>query len=108
MTDSVRPLNENYVEDISTGVILPTRRTRRNVVIATLLFSWAVIAWIVTKGDPANSLHQSALAWSYATFVGVIFAYVFGAVADNWSLLKVGLGDFMKNRMVAGQSKTSN
>jgi ABC-type antimicrobial peptide transport system permease subunit len=95
MADNIRILNENYVEDLKTGALLPTRRTRRNIVIATLLFCWTVIGWVVMNGSPDNSLHQSALAWSYATFIGVIFAYVFGAVLDNWNIIKLGLANFI-------------
>lgn len=95
MAGEVKVLNTNYVQDISTGVVLPTRSTRRNIVIGVLLFSWALITWIVLKGDPANTLHQSAMAWSFATSIGVIFAYVFGAVLDNWNLLKTGLSEFL-------------
>lgn len=83
-----RQLNVNYVEDVDTGTLLPTRATRRGIVVATLLFVWTVIAFVVVNGDPANSLHQSALSWSFATFIGVVFAYVFGAVLDNWGLWK--------------------
>lgn len=88
MDTKSRMINENYTEDTQTGTILPSRKTRKQLVIATLLFCWTVIAWVVLYGDPINSLHQSAMAWSFASYIGVIFAYAFGAVIDNWNLFK--------------------
>lgn len=70
------------------GLPLPKRSTRRRIVIGTMVFCAAVIVGVLWKGDPANSLHVSALSWSYATFIGVVFAYVFGAVFDNWTVWK--------------------
>jgi hypothetical protein len=70
------------------GLPLPSRKTRRAIVVSTLLFCWSLIAYVVIGGDGNNSLHTSALAWAFATSVTVIFAYVFGAVADNFNFLK--------------------
>lgn len=84
----VRTLNDNYHDDPETGLVLPSRRTRRNIVVVTLFVMWAIIWYVVTQGDPSNSLHQSALSWAFITSIGVTFAYVFGAVIDNWGLWK--------------------
>lgn len=70
------------------GIPLPGRRTRRAIVTTTIVFTWACIGSIMAWGDPANSLHQSALSWSYSTMLAVIFAYVFGAVTDNYTVWK--------------------
>jgi len=70
------------------GLPLPTRRTRRAFVITTMLFCWAVIVYVVVWGNPANSLHTSALAWAFGTSTATLFAYVFGAVIDNWNVLR--------------------
>lgn len=59
----VRTLNDNYHDDPETGLVLPSRRTRRNIVVVTLFVMWAIIWYVVTQGDPSNSLHQSALSW---------------------------------------------
>lgn len=70
------------------GIPLPLRKTRKQIVIATLAFCWSVVAMLLWKGEPTNSLHTSALAWAFATSTAVIFAYVFGAVVDNINLYK--------------------
>lgn len=81
-------LNTNYVDDVETGFPLPSRRTRRNIVVVTLFVMWGMIWYILMQGDAANSLHQSALSWAFITSIGVTFAYVFGAVVDNWGVWK--------------------
>ena len=70
------------------GIPLPPQHTRRQIVVATILFSWACIVSMIVLGDPANSLHVSALGWAFTTMLGVIFAYVFGAVTDNYNIWK--------------------
>lgn len=70
------------------GIPLPTRKTRKQIVISVLIFSWAVIAYIVIWGSPTNSLHESALSWAYSSMVAVVFAYVFGAITDNYNVWK--------------------
>ncbi len=80
--------NRNYVREAEVDQLLPTRNTRRAIVIATLIFMWVMIAYLTLFGDPLNSLHQSGLSWSFMTMLAVIFAYVFGAVVDNWNLWK--------------------
>lgn len=70
------------------GVPLPSQSTRKQIVVATILYCWTTILLILRYGEPTNSLHTSALAWLFASFIGVIFAYVFGAVADNYNVLR--------------------
>ena len=75
----------NYTETTVNGLPLPTRNTRRNIVIATILFCWVLIGYLMINGNPDNSLHQSALSWGFMLMVSTIFAYVFGAVFDNFN-----------------------
>ena len=55
----------------------PSYQVAKNIVTFSLLFSWATIAALLIRGDAANSLHQSALSWSYTTALAVIGAYCF-------------------------------
>ncbi len=73
---------------IVNGLPLPTRRQRKRLVVITLVFCALTIGYVVGWGDPANSLHTSALAWSFGTAVATLFAYVFGAVADNLNVIR--------------------
>lgn len=79
-------MNEEYV--VVNGIPLPNRRTRRAIVVYTLAFCSLVVGLVLWLGNPTNSLHTSALAWSYSVFVAVVWAYVFGAVADTYNVLK--------------------
>lgn len=58
--------------------------TRRRIVVTSLLFTWALIGLIVWQGDPNNSLHSSALAWSFVANMAVLFAYSFGIVIQKY------------------------
>lgn len=71
---------------MANGMPIPREKIRRRFVQATLMFCGALITGIVVKGDPANTLHSSALAWAFATSAATMFAYVFGAVVDNMNL----------------------
>jgi len=64
--------------------LIASHRTRRNIVICSLLFTWALIVVIVCYGSPTNSLHTSALAWAFVSNIGVLFAYSFGTVLTNY------------------------
>ena len=77
-------------EEVTTlnGVPLPSQRARQGFVVTTLIFCWSIVLFVVFYGDPANSLHSSALAWAFGTSAAVLFAYVFGVVADNWSFTR--------------------
>ncbi len=81
-------MSENEKEYTVNGLPLPRRSTRRKIVYGTLIYCAAVVVGVLVWGDPANTLHSSGLAWAFATFIGVIFAYVFGAVVDNWTVWK--------------------
>jgi hypothetical protein len=63
---------------------VPSIRTRRNFVIATMLFTWAIIAFVLLKGEASNTLHTSALAWAFMTNGAVIGAFIFGVGWDNY------------------------
>jgi hypothetical protein len=81
--------DENTTQDqltIVNGIPLPSRRTRKRFVIATMTFCAIVITYVVGWGEPQNSLHTSALAWSFGTAVATMFGYVFGAVIDNMNV----------------------
>lgn len=77
-------------EQTISGVPLPNKTIRKNIIVATLLFCWSLIVWLIADGKPDNSLHTSALAWAFGTSIMVTMAYVFGAVADNFNMLKSG------------------
>jgi len=51
------------------------RKTRRRLTVVTILQAYAVIWYVLLKGDPTNSLHSSALAWSFLLIIGVLGAY---------------------------------
>lgn len=91
------------------GIPLPTSNTRRNIVVATLLFTWSLITLIVFFGSSDNSLHTSALAWSFALSGSTIFAYVFGAVVDNWNTVRAinqpAFDEWYRNRKPSSSSK---
>lgn len=80
-------------EDIVTvnGVPLPLRSTRKMIVLLVLAFCWTVISLLLVWGDPANSLHTSAMSWLHTAWIATVFAYVFGAVIDNKYLYQSGV-----------------
>jgi hypothetical protein len=80
--------NNNFSEVMVNGLPLPTRATRKLIVLITILFCWVIIGFLMVKGESANSLHTSALAWSFMLMASTIFAYVFGAVVDNFNFWK--------------------
>lgn len=46
-----------------------------------IAFCMAVIAFVVLKGTPGNSLHDSALAWSFALILAVMGGFGVGTLA---------------------------
>lgn len=76
------------------GIPLPNKITRRNIIAVTLIFCWSIIIWLIADGKSDNSLHTSDLAWSFGVSTAVIMAYVFGAVVDNFNVLKNSGGNF--------------
>lgn len=86
-------MNTNTVEMLpgfaeTTLLELPSRKTRRTIVVFTLLMCWIVITAILLNGDSLNSLHSSALAWAFSLNAATLFAYVFGSVVDIYNLSK--------------------
>ncbi len=67
---------------------LPTSVAQRNFVLASLLFHWGLIVYIVLYGNANNSLHVSAMAWAFGVSVLTFGAYVFGANWETATLLK--------------------
>jgi hypothetical protein len=85
--------NENFNEisygEIETGKFpLPTRKTRKEITIGTLLFNGFIIVQVVFNGSATNALHESALSWSYTSSLILIMGYVFGAVMDNFNVMR--------------------
>lgn len=85
--------NENFNEisfdEVQTGKFpLPTRKTRKEITIGTLLFNAFIIVQVVFNGSATNTLHESALSWSYTSSLILIMGYVFGAVMDNFNVMK--------------------
>lgn len=72
---------------MANGLPMPTRKTRKQFVIATLVLCWITIGLISWQGSPENSLHTSALSWAFAVSTATLFAYVFGAILDNYNFL---------------------
>lgn len=70
------------------GIPLPNRSTRKRFVIYMLVFCAIVIGYTILAGDPANSLHVSAMAWAWGVAATTFFAYVFGAVVDNFNVMR--------------------
>lgn len=58
--------------------------------VAVLLFCVGTIAWLLLKGDPANSLHQSALSWSYTIILVAMAALGLNVTAEAVAQLLVG------------------
>lgn len=67
---------------------LPPRDVRLGMVCGVLLLCIAVIVFCLFRGDPANSLHQSALAWAW-TLIGAVTLFYLGATGwDKWLEVK--------------------
>lgn len=60
------------------------------ITISALLFNAAVIVYCVLKGDGANSLHSSAMAWSFATDVLVLAGLGIGSFTPDLIALMKG------------------
>lgn len=74
---------ENTVTEIPPEYVASSQ-TRRRIVVSGLFFTWGIIIWCILKGDPDNSLHTSALAWSFTTNMVLTFAYSFGTMVQNY------------------------
>lgn len=80
--------NSNFTEVTVNGLPLPSRTTRKNIVTVTIVACWVLIGYLIVFGSAQNSLHQSALSWGFTLMGATIFAYVFGAVLDNFNFWK--------------------
>jgi hypothetical protein len=85
--------SENFREisydEVQTGKFpLPTRKTRKEITIGALLFNAFIIVQVVFNGSHSNTLHESALSWSYTSSLILIMGYVFGAVMDNFNVIR--------------------
>ena len=58
------------------------RSWRTGIAVVMLILCWLLIWWIVVDGDPKNSLHTSALAWAFATAMGIMAGLGFGAIVN--------------------------
>jgi TRAP-type C4-dicarboxylate transport system permease small subunit len=66
----------------------PTPPTFNNTIkgvltITTLVFHAGIILFCLRWGDPANSLHSSALAWSFAISVATLAGIGIGALTPS-------------------------
>jgi hypothetical protein len=61
---------------------LPSIRARTNFVIVLTLFHFATIALLCVFGDMKNTLHTSAMAWSFTAYMGIMAAFLFGINLD--------------------------
>jgi hypothetical protein len=57
---------------------------RAVVAIAVICFCVAVIVWLVLHGQPANSLHQSALSWAWTVLLASMGALGIDAAAEKY------------------------
>lgn len=80
-------VNSNYTVD--DALYLPTRSTRRKIVVASLLFCWAIIGYITHYGNPDNSLHQSIASWAFFSWIAIVFSYAIGAGYENQKVLSL-------------------
>ncbi len=55
--------------------------TKLTLAILALTFNGSIIIYLLWRGKSDNSLHTSALAWSYATGVGILAGLGFGELA---------------------------
>ena len=46
------------------------------------LFFAAVIVWLVLYGKPENSLHASAMSWSFTVIIGILVSVGFSEIAS--------------------------
>jgi hypothetical protein len=48
--------------------------------VATLVFHAGIVLFCLRWGDPANSLHSSAMAWAFAVSAGILAGLGIGAI----------------------------
>lgn len=49
--------------------------------ICVLACNGSIIVWLILYGKADNSLHTSALGWSYLTVLGILAGLGFGAIS---------------------------
>lgn len=55
---------------------LPSKTTVTIVVFASLIFCFGIITKVVLDGDPDNSNHASALAWSFSLLIAIVVGLI--------------------------------
>lgn len=56
---------------------------RTAIAITALLFNAAIILFCLLRGHPDNSLHASALAWSYMVGIAILGGLGIGAISPD-------------------------
>ena len=59
---------------------LANKTIRATTVLSVLVFSVGTVVWLIAWGVPGNSLHASALSWSY-TLMGFCLVALLGEAA---------------------------
>lgn len=58
-----------------------SKRVRLNFASLSLAYCFGLISYLVWRGAPGNSLHESALSWAFIVAGGVLGGIGFGAVS---------------------------
>jgi len=66
--------------DSPTSIVEINETWKTVIIIVVLIYNGLLSAAVVMWGDPANSLHTSALAWSFATGAAILAGLGFGSV----------------------------
>lgn len=67
----------------------PSWILRRIAIFGLLFFCGIIILYLVVLGDPANSIHNIALKWSFAGAILTVFLYAGFATLEDISLAKL-------------------
>jgi len=68
-------------DDLPQPVISMNNTWKTVITIAVLLFHGAIVVYLIFYGKSDNSLHTSAMAWSFATGAAILAGLGFGAIA---------------------------
>lgn len=74
------------------GVPIPGIGTRNWFTSIFIVVMLSIIWFVITKGNPENSLHASALSWSYFSAIAVLFMHLFAANVSEYVVGKEWLG----------------
>lgn len=66
------------------GIPIPGIGTRNWFTSIFLIVLFCIIGYIVIDGDPKNSLHTSALSWSFFSAITVLFMHLFAANVSEY------------------------